>query len=205
MRLKEFIQLQGGQIPFKYPALPLLIILVLFVGVVVRFGIQTVQPFLVPFVTLIGAISASFIAWRFGTIQAAIANQQAATASAAAATARKKLKFDLFEKRFKVYDDIRQFIFEFGRTPSVEAITKLTNDTRSAKWLFDSTLERWIGQDLIPCALEFLEYSTEVHQQPQNQPINVAEHIVQSVVATKLLAKFDELDNLCSTYLALEH
>ncbi|MEJ8851572.1 hypothetical protein [Variovorax rhizosphaerae] len=64
--------------------------------------IAKAAPLLTFISTLIAASVAAGVTIYFGRVQAGIARQQAKTAAMAAATARNKLRLDLFEKRLNV-------------------------------------------------------------------------------------------------------
>ena len=56
-----------------------------------------------PISTLVAAIAASFITWRF-------ASQQARTAKQQADTALDQLRYNLFEKRYAIYNTAKEMI-----------------------------------------------------------------------------------------------
>jgi hypothetical protein len=73
---------------------------------------DVLHDFAGPVATVIAAGAAVFVTWRLGRRQVAIAAQQATTAELQAATARQqadtaldRLRYDLFEKRYKIYDN----------------------------------------------------------------------------------------------------
>lgn len=62
---------------------------------------EAVKSFALP---LAAPLAAFYVANKFGHIQADIGRRQAETAALAMKTARNKLRLDLFEKRFAIYE-----------------------------------------------------------------------------------------------------
>jgi type II secretory pathway pseudopilin PulG len=60
--------------------------------------------------TIAAAIAALIVTWHFGSRQAAIAEQQAKIANVQANTALDRLRYDLFEKRYQIYDTAKQLM-----------------------------------------------------------------------------------------------
>src|SRR6266436_1864080 len=66
---------------------------------------QILHDFAGPIATFVAAIAAAFITFYFGRVQAKIARQQAELASV-------RLKNDLFDRRFAVFDAARHLLFD---------------------------------------------------------------------------------------------
>ena len=97
---------------------------------------------LTPFVAVAGA----YIAWR----QSAIA--------------RNKLKLDLFDRRFKVYDEARALlamVLTTGRV-SEEGLYKFGAGTREARWLFDKSIDDYLKLQLWNNAVDLQRYESEL-------------------------------------------
>lgn len=102
-----------------------------------------------PLLTFVAALIAARIAWNFGQIQADIARTQAATAARAAATARNRLRFDLFDERLKFYNIVTSYMeahysrecWKVDTSPYLRAVS-------GAKWLFNDTVNDWIYKEL---------------------------------------------------------
>jgi type II secretory pathway pseudopilin PulG len=71
---------------------------------------QILRDFAGPVATIIASITAAFITWRFASWQARIAQQQAETAKQQANTAFDQLRYNLFEKRFAIYNTARELV-----------------------------------------------------------------------------------------------
>lgn len=101
-------------------------------------------------VTLIAAVVAAAVAYVIGTGQADIARQQAAAADREAKTSHNKLKLDLFERRSKVYEAVKEIVAEaihigdFG----AEAQTKYLLAIRGSRWIFDKTMDTYLSSEL---------------------------------------------------------
>lgn len=106
---------------------------------------------------LLAAVLAGGVAWKFGSIQAGIAQQQAATAATAAATAKKKLKLDLFDRRWVIYKVVTDALTHAWReqdfTPECERAYKA--GIQGARWLFDKELDDYL-QKALPSHLDTL-------------------------------------------------
>lgn len=63
-----------------------------------------------PVATIIAATAAFYLTFRFGSQQVTIAAQQAAIAKTQADTALDRLRYDLFEKRYHIYDTAKQLM-----------------------------------------------------------------------------------------------
>jgi hypothetical protein len=63
-----------------------------------------------PVATIIAATAAFYLTWRFGSQQVTIAAQQAVIAKTQANTALDRLRYDLFEKRYHIYDTAKQLM-----------------------------------------------------------------------------------------------
>ena len=97
--------------------------------------------------TPIAALIGAFVAFRFGNIQAGIANRQAETARDAALTARNKLRMDMYQERLKIYNAVIAMFADFGMSG------KMTSELENNYWVGIGS-SRWVfGKDM----QEFLE------------------------------------------------
>lgn len=95
-----------------------------------QFLVTNVLPFFTTAAAVVGAISASVAAWRFGSIQAGIAKQQARTA-------HNKLRLDLFERRLKVYQAVADYLAEVPMwVPEESKLDDHLPKFTAARWLF---------------------------------------------------------------------
>jgi hypothetical protein len=73
---------------------------------------QILHDFAGPVATFVAAVVAATITFYFNSVQAKIARQQAKTARVQAELARVRLKHDLFDRRFAVFDAARHLLFD---------------------------------------------------------------------------------------------
>jgi hypothetical protein len=90
-----------------------------------EWGLEILKTFASPIATIIAATAAVWVTYKFGSIQASLAKQQAQTAGVQKDIAESqrniaydRLKYDLFEKRYEVYDAAKRLIEAiFAKTP----------------------------------------------------------------------------------------
>lgn len=99
---------------------------------------------------LLAACIAGLVAYKFGSIQASISRQQAATATTAAQTAKNKLKLDLFEKRLAIYTVASDAIAEViqGGNFLSEDYHSYYASIQGAKWLFGDEVYNYLDTGL---------------------------------------------------------
>lgn len=98
---------------------------------------------------LLAAVIAGLVAIIFGRIQTSISKQQAKTAEDAARTAKNKLKLDLFEKRFVVYDSAQKYMLTaLTRDTTPEDEIEYLQATQGARWLFDEHISNLLEKEL---------------------------------------------------------
>lgn len=97
-----------------------------------------------------GAFATPFVALVAAAIAASIAYRQWQTATAAAATARNKLKLDLFERRFTVFQAVAQLMARMSSDTSHDdkAVMKLITETAGVEFLFDAEVNRYLVEQL---------------------------------------------------------
>ena len=83
---------------------------------------QTLKDFAGPVATITASIAAALITWFFALRQMRIAKQQADTAKQQADTALDQLRYNLFEKRVAIYEDIKTLIRRLVNTPMADII-----------------------------------------------------------------------------------
>lgn len=113
-------------------------------------------------------------------------------------TNRKKLKIELFEKRFKVFDSINKFIGAVVRTQSVDQQQR--NDflagTRGAEFLFDITIKEYVDKI----------WETSVDLGVWAEDINTSAHASERAEHMKWFVKqLQEIDGKFKKYMQLSH
>jgi type II secretory pathway pseudopilin PulG len=81
---------------------------------------EILKDFAGPVATIIASITAAGITWYFASRQAQIAQQQADTAKQQASTAFDQLRYNLFEKRYAIYNTARELISVVVNQPNVQ-------------------------------------------------------------------------------------
>jgi hypothetical protein len=99
---------------------------------------------------LLAAGVGAWVAHKFGTIQAGIARQQAETAKAAAATAKSKLKFDLFSSRMTIYNASQDALtsLSYRGEKAEDADWKFRGVVQQSVWLFGEEVSDYLHNEL---------------------------------------------------------
>lgn len=120
--------------------------------------------------------------------------------------AQNKLKLDLFDRRFKVYEAARNLLASIMRTGSVEdqELSKYFLATREAKWLFGPEVAEYLDKPLFKKASELLVLADELEGVPVGE-IRTKNVQSQREIKDWLLAQHDILDRCFSPYLQLRH
>jgi hypothetical protein len=94
-------------------------------------------------------------------------------------TAKDKLAFDLFEKRFSTYNHLKDWILQISQTGKVfkDDYTRLKIETQEIKWLFSESVWKYVNDELIAKAYKSMciEIDIENHQltgQKRTQRLN---------------------------------
>lgn len=133
-----------------------------------------------------------------------IALQQARTASRQAATAEKKLKFDLFERRLDLYNRLHlctKIVLEEGKLGDDEKAA-LIEGHKHALWLFSPAVANHIKRNLYPAADAYSE------ARARGGLDHVADENKEEVMLEtrrKLRAERGALTDLVSPFLSLGH
>ncbi len=117
-----------------------------------------------------------------------------------------KLKLDLFDRRFSVYEAARNLlasIMTSGKAKD-EEIFKFMVATREAKWVLNAQVDEYLNKQLYHKALDLQTLSSELGGVPvgEERTSNVNR---QSEIKKWFLAQYDVLDEHFSPFLQLEH
>ena len=120
--------------------------------------------------------------------------------------ARNKLKLDLFERRFAVYEAARNLlasIMTSGKAKDAE-IFKFMVATREAKWVLNPAVAEYLDKQLYHMALELQALSAELDGVPigEERTSNVRR---QGEIKKWFLEQYDVLDSHFSSFLQLGH
>lgn len=164
--------------------------------------IKAVAPLLA---ALLAAGVGAWVAHKFGRIQESIAKQQAATAVAAAKTARNKLRLDLFDRRWAIYQTAKGVIDTMAHQdddPDSAALKYLSN-IRAARWLFDDDVNEYLRIELWDLLHEFRVVRSEIvdaHDQTAKKQALQKQHELIS----KLYKQDERINKVFEPYLKLE-
>lgn len=121
-------------------------------------------------------------------------------------TAQNKLKHDLFERRFSVFDSARKLlasIMTSGKANN-EELFKFLSGTREAKWLLDDQIAEYLEKELYAKAVHLQCLESELQGLPvgEGRSANIK---AQSEIKLWLGKQFEVLDEKFSPYLRLKH
>lgn len=120
--------------------------------------------------------------------------------------ARNKLKFDLFDRRYRVYEAARALLASVVTSGKVkdEEIWKYLAAIREARWLLDSDVARYLQKDLYGKALKVAQHDDELEGVPVGDERTRLVELKQQARAS-FLAEYEELDEKFAPYLQLRH
>jgi hypothetical protein len=121
-------------------------------------------------------------------------------------TAQNKLKFDLFDRRFSVYEasrDLLRSILTSGKAKD-EELFKFLSATREAKWLLNNDAATYLEKELYQKALELQTLQAELEGVPvgNERSANVKK---QADIKKWFYAQYEVLDEKLSPFLKLRH
>ena len=119
--------------------------------------LEFARAFGTPAAACVGSATAAWVAHKFGSIQARIAQQQADTAALVAKTARNKLKFEQFDRRLVIYkatQDVLAKVSTHGRLTDEDESGYLIG-TSGAHWLFDKAVVEYLERTLWHAMIDF--------------------------------------------------
>jgi hypothetical protein len=104
------------------------------------------KDFAGPVATIIASVTAAIITWRFASWQARIAQQQADTGKRQSNTAFDQLRFNLFEKRFAIYNTARELIARVVNEPHLQGsdVIPLHAKLNEAVFFFSPDICDWL-------------------------------------------------------------
>lgn len=110
-------------------------------------------------------LAAFYVANKFGHIQAEIGRRQAETAAMAMNTARNKLRLDLFEKRFAVYDAAALVIeAALGHKVTYDQRFDYMEAIKPARWLFDTEVVEHLDR-IFSKVFDVIELNDNIEQE----------------------------------------
>lgn len=121
-------------------------------------------------------------------------------------TAQNKLKLDLFEKRFSVYDAARNLlasIMTSGKANDKNTFEFLSG-TREAKWLLNADIADYLDKQIYHKTIDLQTLAAELEGMPvgEERSANVRK---QSEIKKWMLKQFEVLDEKFAPFLRLGH
>lgn len=120
--------------------------------------------------------------------------------------AQNKLKFDLFERRFSIFEAARHLIASIMTSGKAkdEEVYKYLFGTREAKWLLDASIAEYLDKQLYHKAIDLQTLDAELDGTPVGEirSKNVRE---QTEIKKWFAAQHKVLDEIFSPYLQLRH
>lgn len=108
-----------------------------------------------------------YVAHKFGSIQASIGKRQAETAALSMETARNKLRLDLFEKRFAVFESANLVISKVRRKGRLDAEDRdiYWNQIQTATWLFDKEVVHLLSNEIFGAIYDLVEVTENIEEE----------------------------------------
>ncbi len=121
-------------------------------------------------------------------------------------TARNKLRFDLFEKRYAVYEAARNFVGSIVTSGKVKEDNMYAYliATKAAKWVVAREVEEYLEREIYKPALELQGLEAELDGVPVGD-VRTNNVRRQREIKQHLNAQFEQIDRWFSAYLQLSH
>lgn len=120
--------------------------------------------------------------------------------------AQNKLKLDLFDRRFKVYEaarDLLASIMTRGKADDDELL-KYMIATREAKWLLGAEIAEYLNKQLYHKAIDLQTLAAELKGIPVGE-LRTKNVRAQAEIKKWFIAQYDVLDTLFAPFLQLRH
>jgi hypothetical protein len=121
-------------------------------------------------------------------------------------TSHKKLKMDLFEKRYSIYKATNDFILSTMSSGQVndEHLFKFRSATKEAKWILNSDIATYLDEQIWSEAIDLQTLKAELEGEPVG--LERTENVRnQRKIKDNLLSQIKILDKKFSPFLTLGH
>jgi hypothetical protein len=120
--------------------------------------------------------------------------------------AQNKLKLDLFDRRFSVYEATRNLISSIMTSGKAkdEEVFKFMVATREAKWLFNSQVAEYLNKDLYHKAINLQTLDSMLEGEPVGD-VRTKNIRDQSEIKKWFVAQYEVLDEYFAPFLKLQH
>jgi len=121
-------------------------------------------------------------------------------------TARNKLRLDLFEKRYAVYEAAQKFIGSIVTSGKVkdDSVYEYMVATRAAKWIVSPEVDEYLQRELYNPALRLQVLQTMLEGEPVGD-VRSQNSAQQLALKTHFNAQYEQLDYWFKAYLQLSH
>lgn len=121
-------------------------------------------------------------------------------------TAQNKLKHDLFDRRFSVYESSRNFLASVMTSGKIkdDELFKFLLGTREAKWLLNEKVAEYLEKDLYRKALDLQCIDAELEAAPVGED-RTSSVQKRSEIWKWIIHQYPVLDETFSPYLKLGH
>jgi type II secretory pathway pseudopilin PulG len=144
-----------------------------------------ISDFAGPVATIIASITAAFLTWRFASWQARIAQQQADTAKQQANTAFDQLRYNLFEKRFAIYNTSRELVALVVNASNVQGsdVVSLHAKLNEAEFFFSRDICDWLRKLREDCnKLLVMRGTPDVPNAPASEIMALSNRLVDILI-----------------------
>jgi hypothetical protein len=120
--------------------------------------------------------------------------------------AQNRLKLDLFERRFSIYEAARNLlssIMTSGKAKD-EEVFKYMAATREAKWLLNASIAEYVDKDLYHKAIYLQTLAAELEGVPVGE-VRTKNVYAQAEIKKWFMAQYEVLDEKFAPYLQLRH
>jgi hypothetical protein len=120
--------------------------------------------------------------------------------------AQNKLKLDLFDRRFKVYDAARDLLAAIttSRKAKDDELFRFVLGTREAKWLLGAAIAEYLDKQLYHKAIDLQTLAEELEDVPVGE-VQAKNAQARAEIRKWFAAQYDVLDAQFAPFLQLRH
>ena len=166
---------------------------------------QALLEFFRAFGTPIAAAIGAWVAYRFGTIQAQIASQQAKTARDAAITARNKLRMDMYDIRLEIYSTVMALLSQLAITGKLTQADEnaFLGGLKGVRWVFGSDLDEFLTRNLWHAVVDFMAAQNSFNES-EEQSLRAQMAEAKHARRTELLGMREDIERRFAEYMDFE-
>lgn len=120
--------------------------------------------------------------------------------------AQNKLKLDLFDRRYRVYESARTLLASIATSGKVkeDEMFKYISSVREARWLLNVAVAEYLQRELYHKAIDHRTHEAELEGLPVGEERSKLVRL-KAEVRKWLMAQYDVLDEKFAPYLQLRH